>query len=166
LYNNNSQRIRNAHRSTVLQPGLDTCRRFLPILAAILLPVLLAPAAGAEPPGAALRLAGGSLSGPLDTAGLPASLRQTRADLIEGGPALLRFAVPMTPELRRAATRAGVRLEACLGDRGFIAYLPQGVWNGPSRCPDWSGRRPTTRGCASHPRSAPSRARIPASSFR
>ena len=87
---------------------------------------VVASAWAGETGSAELRLRSGSLSGPEADAGLPASLRLSAAELAAGGPVLLKFDAASIDRAREAAEARGIRVEAYLGDGGFVGTLPHG----------------------------------------
>jgi len=96
------------------------------ILIAIVLLGCTLPYAYGDSPTGAIQLRSGSISGPLDRAGLPVHLTLSSSDLEAGGAALVKLSEPLTRSVRDRIESRGIRLSAPLGPDSFIAWLPQG----------------------------------------
>jgi hypothetical protein len=94
------------------------------LLVACLSVLFIAGLAAAAPP-EPLALRSGVMGGPGSDAGLPERLRLQDEDLALGGPALLRFELPLDQVMRERLRIAGISLEGYLGRNGYIAYLPE-----------------------------------------
>jgi len=77
----------------------------------------------------------GTLGGAEEDAGLPAGLVSSTDDLRSGGPAVLRFASAVTPELRRTMESMGIRLDLSVAPRAFVTWLPAGRLESVSEVP-------------------------------